>query len=180
MERKGVSGVIVAILSILFLVVGLLVGYIITSNSIKCEDVKEENKDVVEKDEVKNEVDEAALLNEITKVYLDTYSYINSGEIAIDSDISKLEGTKKYFTNKALDYISRKNGPSNMVFFAGIFGLTDQGKRPLTIVSYTEDIVIATGQLVKGSEDVMYDADNYPLYIVFKKENNSWKIDLFE
>lgn len=180
MERKGVSGVIVAILSILFLIVGLLVGYIITINGVKCDEVKEENKEIEEKEDIKNEKDETVLLNEITTVYTNTFSYINSGKIAIDSDISKLEGTKKYFTSKALDYISRKNGPSNMVFFAGIFGLTDQGRRPLTIVSYTEDTVIATGQLVKGSEQVMYDEDNYPLYIVFKKENNSWKIDLFE
>lgn len=182
-EKKGVSAVIVIILSILFLIVGFLVSYIIFNDTSKCKTTdttktveKTENKVNEEKKDDNTE----ALLNDINNVYKNAYNYINSGDLDITSDLSNNSELKTYFTDKAMNYISKNNSATNVVFFYGILGSTDQGIRPLTIVSYTDDTIIATGQLIEGASETLYDADKYPLYIIFKKEANSWKIDLFE
>lgn len=84
-----------------------------------------------------------------------------------------------YFTKKALTLIERNVSAqsSTPAFFTGIFGHINQSIRPLTIVENSDDTVIATGQNINSQTG---DSDSYPLYIIFKKESNIWKIDLFE
>lgn len=83
---------------------------------------------------------------------------------------------KLYFADKAINYIYKGyraySTPSMGFLLSSILSSTNQGIRTLTI--------IATGQLIEGASETLYDADKYPLYIIFKKESNSWKIDLFE
>ena len=183
-EKKGVSIVIVVILSILFLMLGLLGGYIIYEKTSKCDvETSSNESSVAENSKGDNTIskvtgqDEKKMLEDITKVYEDAFNYINSGNLDISSDLSNVTDLKNYFTDKAFDYISRNNNANNMIFFTGIFGITDQGIRPLQILSYTDDTIIATGQLI---ENPLGDSDTYPLYIIFKKQENSYKIDLFE
>ena len=63
-----------------------------------------------------------------------------------------------------------------------IFGSTDQGFRNLTVKTYTDNLIIAQGQLSSDMEDdIIYGhLDKYPLYIIFTKENDNWLIDLYE
>lgn len=63
-----------------------------------------------------------------------------------------------------------------------IFGSTDQSIRPLTVKYYTDDLIIAEGQLISTVEDdiIFGHLDEYPLYIIFVKDNDNWLIDLYE
>ena len=61
-----------------------------------------------------------------------------------------------------------------------IFNVTDQGKRILKMVYTDGKIAVATGTYTKP-EDVDWGGSTpYPEYIIFKKVNNIWKIDMFE
>jgi len=57
-------------------------------------------------------------------------------------------------------------------FITTIFGETDQSKRELKIKSYSEDMVVAVSEKTSFLE--------LDEYIVFKKVDGSWKIDMFE
>lgn len=58
-------------------------------------------------------------------------------------------------------------------FMNTIFGVTDQGTRNLSVISSSED----TATAVSNSESYYKGFDEY---IVFKKVNEQWKIDMFE
>ena len=63
-----------------------------------------------------------------------------------------------------------------------IFGSTDQGIRPLIVKNYTNDLIIAEGQLTSESEDdiIFGHLDEYPLYIILVRNGDNWLIDLYE
>lgn len=60
---------------------------------------------------------------------------------------------------------------------SSIFGTTDAGIRPLSIVNSNDTSITATGKLEEGEHT---DGDEFPLYIIFVKENGNWVIDLYE
>ncbi len=89
---------------------------------------------------------------------------------------------KKYFSNDAInklftlyngEYYVKERVPDPL---PGIFGLTDQGIRTLTVVNYTDTKISATGQLTDGQ----WENDKTPLKIEFLKEGNDWLINYFE
>jgi uncharacterized membrane protein len=136
------------------------------------------SKEETDKDEYGNEVTGSPELDSITTVYENAYNYINENEINDLTNFNKYSSNlKTYFTDKALNYISLNENNNNDVFFSGLFGRTDGGIRQLSIVSSSDDVIIANGQL--QSSDTT-DGDAYPLYIIFVKENDSYKIDMFE
>jgi len=110
---------------------------------------------------------------------------LNSSEIlqSSNSDNSVINKTlaTNYFTDKAINYIESEYSNARLTSFplGTIFNDTNSMERPLTIVSVTDDIVVATGQIVNPSSESI-DSDLYPLYIVFKKVDNTYKIDMFE
>lgn len=186
-KQKNSKGLIILIVILVIAFISLA-GYIVYDkiNNNKCDkevtETKKDNISTKENENIKEEKNkeiednnEEELLKQINTAYENAYNYINSG-IDITTDFSNQPELKSYFTDKAINRISKNNGMS----IYSILSSMDQGKRPLTIVSYTDDTVIVKGQLVKGNPNTMYDADEYPLYIIFKKENNTYKIDMFE
>lgn len=81
----------------------------------------------------------------------------------------------KLFTDDQKNYYTHGNELD--FFISTIFGNTDQGIRPLTLVTRTENTAIFTGQLAKTENR---DADKYPLYLIFTQVNGNWVIDLYE
>ncbi len=119
-------------------------------------------------------------------------------ETTINGDVyykMNIDVIKPYFSNRAFQIIKsnfiEKDGSYYDIYNDGnkhsyledltlsrtIFGGTDQGLRPLTIVSISENVIYATGQLTPPRET---DTDAYPLSITFIKENGNWVIDSFE
>ena len=105
-------------------------------------------------------------------------------------DFSKIE---PYFTERAIDYIKTEYtdtpygedgayyiySPQNKYscidkkeFGTTIFGVTDQSKRNLDVKLYDNNMIVASS--LKGS---FFELDEY---IILKKINNTWKIDMFE
>lgn len=62
-----------------------------------------------------------------------------------------------------------------MDFVPGIFGTTDQGIRPLTIISFSNEKINATGQITQGE----CDHDENPLKIEFIKVGEKWLVNDF-
>ena len=105
-------------------------------------------------------------------------------------DFSKIE---QYFTERAIKYIKteytdtpyghsdgnyyiymseNKYSHEKNNFVSTIFGVTDQKTRDLNVELYDDDIIIAVSQ--KSS---FFELDEY---LVLKKINSVWKIDMFE
>lgn len=109
-------------------------------------------------------------------------------------DTTKL---KQYFTASELEKVLMKysNYEKNGTYYFGyadedwpsdlqtyeyfdpgtIFSVTDSGERTLEIKSYSENYILAQGEEVTG-EYTNFGGE----FIVFKKENGSWKIAMFE
>lgn len=105
-------------------------------------------------------------------------------------DFSKIE---PYFTERAINYIKteftdtpyahkdgnyyifaseNKYSHSKKEFISTIFGVTDQGKRTFDVKLYDDNMIVAISE--KSS---FFELDEY---IVLRKINNTWKIDMFE
>ena len=138
-----------------------------------------------------------------TNVYTNAYQQMFNKEFVYgdyDIDGKKVFAAKadfniisKYFSSKIVEsfksHLKEVNGEyydvkeENSAGFAEtldlstIFGGTDQGIRTLTIKNYSDNMIVATGQLVNNTEG---DNDRYPLYIIFVKEGDNWLIDLYE
>lgn len=113
----------------------------------------------------------------------------------IDVEAYKFDFTKiePYFTDRAINFIKfyftdtpygHKDGNYYLFsdenkysyekkdFINSIFGQTDQGERTLKVKFYSDDMVVAISEKTSFI--------NLDEYIVFKKVNSSWKIDMFE
>lgn len=178
---KTSKGVIALLVILVIAVIGLSV-YAATINKDKC-DVKgtKEEVTVTEKESEKKEetkVDNSAYLKTATEVYTNAYNMINGVEEYVYNETE----LSKYFTKKAIQkiYTSSVNDGTNLsagIFFSGVFGKVDQGIRNITFVSATDDTIIVNAQLTNNPNG---DNDPYPMYIVLKKDSNTYKIDLFE
>ena len=100
-------------------------------------------------------------------------------------DFSKVES---YFTDSAMRNLRRYSDYMNgeayyrtlnntfsstnvLDFMYTIFGVTDQGVRNLEIKSFNDNIIVAKS---------IKEGKMFEKYIIFVKENDSWKIDMFE
>ena len=132
------------------------------------------------------------VLEEITKVYKDTFENIqkvNENDGMIQGTFSNNESiytineeiASKFFTDKSINYLENNKNRENLekILMYSILGSTNKGVRPLKIVCKNSNYVVATGNLDYSSEKEIIE-DEYPLYIIFKKVNNSYKIDMFE
>lgn len=181
-NKKNKIFMLVSIL-LFFIIIGLMCYIFLDSNdkeNKRKKEVKIEEKNIEVKDDTKlsNTTEDISkeYLQVVTKVYNEAYNTINSHEAYTEYNESELS---PYFTKKSLDTIQKQISSSNdasPAFFTGIFGKINQGARTIKIVTAHEDIIVAQGQLTNGQ----YDNDPYPLYIIFKNEDNSWKIDLYE
>ena len=82
----------------------------------------------------------------------------------------------KLFTDKGVFMVySMFNADEGTGIMSTMFNITDQGERKLSLVLATNDMVVATG-VYEGQGD----KTPYPEYIIFKKVDGVWKIDMFE
>lgn len=180
---KQSKGLIVVVILLVLALIGLST-YVVYDSKNANKYIKEEEKttsqnkkvDDLEKNE-SNKTDTKKVLSEVSDVYKEAYNVINSHEEYTKYDENELS---PYFTKKSLNIIEKmvtNSSNTNPAFFSGLFGRTNQSIRPLTILYATDDTVFATGQTIDNSQG---DKDEYPLYIVFKNDNGTWKIDLFE
>lgn len=106
-------------------------------------------------------------------------------------DFSKIE---TYFTERAINYVKteftdtpygHKDGnyyiyssenkysyTDKKEFITTIFGVTDQSKRTFDVKLYDDNMIVAV-----SSKSSFFELDEY---IILKKVNNTWKIDMFE
>ena len=122
-------------------------------------------------------------------------SNINNSHGVINAEAYKLDFSKiePYFTERAINYIKteftdtpyahkdgnyyifaseNKYSHSKKEFISTIFGVTDQGKRTFDVKLYDDNMIVAISE--KSS---FFELDEY---IVLRKINNTWKIDMFE
>lgn len=137
-------------------------------------------------------LDDNQVLDEITKVYKNAFENIQKvkeNDGMIDSTYNNNETiytinkeiASKFFTDKAINYLENNKNSQDLekILMYSMLGSTNKGIRPLKIVCTNDDYVVATGKLEYNSEKEILE-DEYPLYIIFKKVNNTYKIDMFE
>lgn len=167
---------------ILILIILGLVGYIVydkfftnnTQNNVKIE----------EKDEViESKIDKDEALKEATKVYEEMFDAFANANF-------KYNQTQEYYQTEYADYFTEKgsyevfnmlNDETGSKLMSSIFNVVDQGKRKLTIQFVDDNTLVATGLFTaEENEYGTGDSDLYPRYIIFKKIDGVWKIDMFE
>ena len=187
------KGKVVATVGVLMFIVGQYAASKTNYNLFKKSDktiqngVKNDEKD---SESVAN--NDEKVLEEITKVYKDTFENIqkvNENDGMIQGTFSNNESiytineeiASKFFTDKSINYLENNKNRENLekILMYSILGSTNKGVRPLKIVCKNSNYVVATGKLDYSSEKEIIE-DEYPLYIIFKKVNNSYKIDMFE
>ncbi|MCH5167249.1 MAG: hypothetical protein J1F35_05080 [Erysipelotrichales bacterium] len=149
--------------------------------------------------ETKTDVDDKEyLVSEAMKVYEDAYRVFNeeNNNFFIDNYEGKNQKCTlinfnmidNYFTAKAIAELSKNLTLNNGAYYDchnylkeelsyGLFGTIHQRARDLKYISSVEDTLIVSGQL---EYDGTVNNDVYPLYMIFKYENNKWLIDFFE
>lgn len=206
MNGKNKSKVLIVILIVIIL---MLAGYVIYDKILykyfekaeninsNVEELKDTNTKLTQKDatiiaqklygDVYNILDEGYGIKSDTNVKLK----LNNGTTieANKCDFSKIE---PYFTDRSMDYIkmyftdtphSYKDGnyyifsnsdewEHDKEFMNTIFGVTDQYLRSVKVIFYNENMIVGV------SEDTAYFGGDE--YIIFKKVNKVWKIDMFE
>lgn len=204
-EKNGLKVLVVILLVLLIGVIMFIVGQYTSNNTNmnlfknNTEETIKNNNTVKEDNTVKEEdkkIDETKVLDEITKVYKEAYQKMTDindpSNSILKSSFEKnnvvytvnKDSASKYFTDKGINYLESNISNIESVLLESIFNVTDSGKRPLTVVSENDDTVVATGQIINGvtldGQSNEIDRDSYPLYIIFKKVNNTYKIDMFE
>lgn len=204
-EKNGLKVLVVILLVLLIGVIMFIVGQYTSNNTNmnlfknNTEETTKNNNTVNEDNTVKEEdkkIDETKVLDEITKVYKEAYQkmtdFNDPSNSILKSSFEKnnvvytlnKDSASKYFTDKGINYLESNISNIESVLLESIFNVTDSGKRPLTVVSENDDTVVATGQIINGvtldGQSNEIDSDAYPLYIIFKKVNNTYKIDMFE
>lgn len=130
---------------------------------------------------------EPVTLKELETIYENAYKKMYDGILTSEGDSYKIneQEATPYFTKRGIDYL--KETDSDFIEVSSIFSSTDASVRPLTILTYSNDTVLVSGIikdhkiLKNGKVEVGEGADDeeYPHYMVFKLENNTWKIDHF-
>lgn len=175
---KTSKGVIALLVILVISVIGLVV-YVVTEDRDKCDVVETKEETKVEEENIveEEETDNSQYLKIATEVYTNAYNMVN-----VESYKYNEAELSKYFTKKAINkiYNSSINESADLssgIFFSGVFGRIDQGLRNITFVSATDDTIIVNAQLTNNQNG---DNDPYPMYIILKKDSNTYKIDLFE
>ena len=185
-KQKSNKGVIIVLI---ILVLGLC-SYIAYDKFVLEKDTKTttEVKETQTTDESKNDnttlenktdnIDKEQILKEVTGVYQNVYKQIaNADSYGGKEDNYYKNKYGVYFTDKGLNMLSamfEKHTPIKDIL-SSIFNFQDQGMRTLSLVLATDDTAIATGTYTGEGDHTAY-----PEYIVFKKVDGVWKIDMFE
>ena len=126
-----------------------------------------------------NSIDNEQVLKEVTEVYENAFDDFSTNLLEEGKTLEYYKN--KYdnrFTDDGLYRVFQMLNDTNSGILSTIFNITDQGKRTLTLVYTDNNIAIATGVFIPiedwGSKTP------YPEYIVFKKVDGVWKIDMFE
>lgn len=169
-------------LIVCFLII-LLLSYMLV---IEHDKVKTLEKNDTSVEETFKESDALKIANDS---YRSAYNYVNNSLFINNESLEygcmqvNVDNLNNYFTDKVVNDFKNSLETNELIYYdcgtlyntldlASIFGVTDQGIRELTIVSYKENIIIANGKL--NNE---YEKDRY---IVFVKENDKWLIDMYE
>ena len=86
---------------------------------------------------------------------------------------------KFYYTDNDIDYYIIPNNKNFYNFSNTIFGVTNQGKRNIKLILHDNDTVVLKADEADCKGDncsSKYGGE----YIIFKKVNNNWKIEMFE
>lgn len=184
-KQKNILKIIVVILLILLVGIAMFIlGQYVSSQNYHY--VKEQENEKIDNTQNEN----SSNLSTVAKIYEEAYikmseidgtgilktEFINNNII---NTINESEA-KKYFTDKAIDYLNKNSNNIQNILLSSIFNVTDQEKRTLTVVLENKDTLIASGQIVNGGSTGQLSNDKYPLYIIFKNINGVWKIDMFD
>ena len=165
----------------------------VSSNTIdtttKVEDVQKNDNTTIDKtNEESKKIDKDQILKEVSDVYSKLYDLYNFAD-----DKTKDEGYFKnkygqYFTENGIHEIYMASYPyDGSAIISTVFNGTDSGKKELSLIIADENTAVTTG-LFKGyvakdeNGNVLetISSDRYYKYIVFKKIDGVWKIDMFE
>ena len=132
--------------------------------------------DNTNKDEIQT-LDKNQILKEVTQVYSDAFGGFYSPKPEVKQNVDYYKNKyDKLFTDKGVFMVySMFNADEGTGIMSTMFNITDQGERKLSLVLATNDMVVATG-VYEGQGD----KTPYPEYIIFKKVDGVWKIDMFE
>lgn len=132
--------------------------------------------DNTNKDEIQT-LDKNQILKEVTQVYSDAFVGFYSPKPEVKQNVDYYKNKyDKLFTDKGVFMVySMFNADEGTGIMSTMFNITDQGERKLSLVLATNDMVVATG-VYEGQGD----KTPYPEYIIFKKVDGVWKIDMFE
>lgn len=132
--------------------------------------------DNTNKDEIQT-LDKNQILKEVTQVYSDAFGGFYSPKPEVKQNVDYYKNKyDKLFTDKGVFMVySMFNTDEGTGIMSTMFNITNQGERKLSLVLATNDMVVATG-VYEGQGD----KTPYPEYIIFKKVDGVWKIDMFE
>lgn len=211
---KDNKNVIITILTILVLAMGGYLFYertIVqetakdeTKKETKVENKKEEREG--EKKEEKEEKKEDAqtekqdnstitkeqALTIATDVYKKAYSTVQEGIGFVNSSMNRFDASKvqHLFTKRSLHSLESRYQAGGDAFInsmvSTIFGITDSGVRPLSIIDYSNDLIVAEGAIAIDCSQCPQGVycscpnDTYAHVITFRKEGETWLIDYFD
>lgn len=180
MPPKKSKGPVIIIILLLLIIFGLA-GYIYYDKFMAPTEPKEtKDTDTTKKND---NVDEKQVLKEVTKVYEEAYNgFLKdfSNDAAKDVEFYKNKYGKLFTDDGAYRVFEMMMDTTGSGILKSIFNETDQGIRTLKLVYTDGNIAVATGTYTVP-EDVDWGSSSpYPEYIIFKKINNTWKIDMFE
>lgn len=206
---KDKKNIIIVVLLILVLGMG---GYLIYDHIIVKDKAEVNTEDTVKKEEEKQEIEqeespveeqeEAPTLTKeealamITEIYRNAYVAVEEGSGFINRDTNKFDSSKvqSFFTKRLLYQIERRFQSSDIgewntfinSMVPTIFGATDQTMRPLSIIDYSDELIIAEGKVTIDCSTCppglfcSCPNDKYAHVITFRKENGTWLIDYFD
>lgn len=207
---KDNKNVIILILAILVFAMG---GYLFYDHTIvqetakdeakketKIEDKKEEKKEEKEEEKESTQIEKqenSTLTKEqahtiATEVYKKAYSTVQEGIGFKNSSTNQFDPSKvqHLFTKRSLHSLESRYQAGGDAFINSmvqtIFGATGSGVRSLSIIDYSNDLIIAEGTIAVDCSQCPQGAycscpnDTYAHVITFRKEGETWLIDYFD
>lgn len=193
---KDSKNFIIIILTVLVLAMG---GYLIYDHVIvkepekvetKAEKKEEEEKEEAQAvDQTQQQVTKEQALDIATDVYKKAYSVVQEGTGFINISTNQFDDSKvqTLFTKRSLYSLKSHYQAEGDAFMNSmvqtIFGTTDSGARPLSIIDYSNDLIIAEGAIATDCSQCVYCScsnDTYAHVITFRKEGETWLIDYFD